>query len=142
MKHNSCIKCGKCCRFRSNDQEYSVIILPEDLNRISKKLKTSKSMFVQKYCNKHTLDIENELIDLYMLKSVDKSCVFLTDENLCAIYSYRPLQCQKAPYDFFANIDIWKDLPCIDLDYLSLCDSINSDEQIINEILKGYNFTP
>ncbi len=84
------------------------------------------------------MNVELGTIELYMLKSVNDRCIFLTDQNLCSIYESRPKQCRNAPYNFFSKVDIWKSLPCIDIDYLRQCDSSAVDEEIVAELLVGY----
>lgn len=137
MQSKKCLKCGRCCQ-TPGDEEYSVIIFPSDLERIAKCLDLTKKEFVNKYCNKHLLQTENNSITLYMLKSVGKRCVFLTSQNLCYIYKDRPFQCKNAPYNFFAKMGIWENMPCLDQQYLAQCDSSENDRKMIEELMMGY----
>ena len=134
----SCRKCGKCCR--STDLEKRIVIIyPSDLIHISNTLHISKKEFIHKYCEKDDIQCEGYVIKIYMLKNINNQCIFLSDNNLCEIFEHRPIQCRKAPYSYFAYEDIWEHMPCFDLEEMSKSNSAENDEELVLELLRGYN---
>lgn len=98
--HINCNKCGECCRGFS--EEKSVVLFPRDLEVIPTKMRMDVQEFQEKYCNVTRVKTKIEEINLYTLKYKLSKCIFLND-NLCEIYDYRPIQCQRAPFSFFWN---------------------------------------
>ncbi|MCI9063346.1 MAG: YkgJ family cysteine cluster protein [Clostridia bacterium] len=97
---NLCSNCvgnnSTCCSDMSVD---SPMLLPNEVEAISKKMKIGKDEF----CNKINLSkINNDysLKDLYQMKRDDKnnSCYFYKN-NQCTIYDIRPIDCRIFPYD-------------------------------------------
>jgi Fe-S-cluster containining protein len=87
-----CVKCGICC---GNTQERirHVLLLEEEANEIAKATNQPISEFAT--------EIEERAPYLYEMKKTkeDGKCVFLK-ENLCVIYSKRPLICRFYPFGF------------------------------------------
>lgn len=78
-----CLSCANCCKTTSP------IFRDVDILRLSKRLRTSTSEFIEKYLK---MDHEND----YVLKS--SPCVFLMDDNKCSVYEDRPLACKEYPH--------------------------------------------
>lgn len=83
-----CKNCGKCCYGFPG----YVWISEKDIENISKFLKISKFLFLQKYTRKI-----GEKISLKELKGPNFECIFLKDKK-CQIYSVRPYQCKSYPF--------------------------------------------
>lgn len=133
-----CKKCGKCCK--STDFEKRIVIIyPSDLLHISKKLNISKRKFIQEYCIKDSIQCDGYVINMYVLKSNENKCIFLTADNLCKIFDDRPLQCREAPYNYFAYENVWAHMPCLDENEIINSDSSENDKKLVQELLKGYN---
>ena len=129
-----CKQCGKCCRTVEGP-----IVLPSDVKRIAKKMEMSQGEFLHKFCKKEYIFLDEKRIELYFLKIIHKQCIFLTEDNLCSIYHYRPHQCIYAPYNFMANYDLWKHMPCVQKTDFDNCDSKELDKRIFSELLTvGY----
>tara|TARA_B000000565_G_scaffold153381_1_gene116071 strand:- start:2004 stop:2471 length:468 start_codon:yes stop_codon:yes gene_type:complete len=79
----SCIECANCCKTTSP------IFNNNDIQRIAKNLKIKFSDFIDKYL---TIDSDNDMV----LKS--SPCVFLSNENKCEIYDFRPKACKEYPH--------------------------------------------
>lgn len=134
----NCKKCGKCCK--STDFEKRIVIIyPSDLLQISKKLRISEKEFACKYCEKDFIQCDGYIINIYILKNNENKCIFLAEDNLCKIFNNRPIQCRNAPYNYFAYEDVWKHMPCFDMNEISNCNSTENDKKLVEELLKGYN---
>ena len=83
-----CVKCGICC---GNTQERTrhVLLLDEEANEIAKATNQPISEFAT--------EIEKRAPYSYEMKKEDDKCVFLK-ENLCVIYSKRPIICRFYPF--------------------------------------------
>jgi len=78
-----CLKCANCCKTTSP------IFRDVDIRRIAQHLRVSEADFIQKNLK---LDEEND----YVLKT--SPCLFLQEDNKCAIYDVRPLACREYPH--------------------------------------------
>lgn len=78
-----CLACANCCKTTSP------IFRDIDIERLSKRLKTSTSDFIDAYLH---MDNEND----YVLKS--SPCTFLQEDNKCSVYEDRPLACREYPH--------------------------------------------
>lgn len=132
-----CTKCGMCCK---KLKPKSILIFPEDVLKISKKLNISPDEFLEKYCCLEYQRIENTTIKLFFLDTKYSDCPFLL-KNECSIHNIKPIQCKNTPYNFFSYYKIWSYMPCISSDdYPEGC-SIKQDEEYIKQILNHkYNF--
>lgn len=137
-----CNKCGKCCKKNSNLDDKIIIISPTDCKKISSYLKIPSEEFLSKYCDVREMDYSvNGLCyssNLYVLKFINNSCIFLTQNNLCNIYNCRPYQCINAPYNFLAKETNWNYMPCIDLELLQKSNSDETDDAFVKDIIRGY----
>lgn len=137
MENRRCMKCGKCC-ISSENEERTVLIFPSDVVKLSIYLNISRVEFVRRFCNESILQVDGMGIKLYLLRFPKYRCIFLTNDNLCEVYSHRPKQCKNAPYNYFSSVDLWNDMPCVDIDYLKECVSKAEDLKNIQELLNGY----
>jgi Fe-S-cluster containining protein len=96
-----CTKCGLCCT-NFNDARI-VILFPSDLDRISKYLNLDEEHFIEAYCEKKTLNVEGNEVSLITLSNTNGNCVFLTEDNRCAIHEVKPYQCKNTPFNFLWN---------------------------------------
>lgn len=94
-----CSKCGKCCCGFSEDK--GVILFPDDITRIANELNISSEIFKTKYCYSRKLITKKKILKLLFLNNIGDRCIFLNKHNLCMIYEFKPIQCQKAPFYFF-----------------------------------------
>ena len=136
-ENKGCMKCGKCC-ISSAKEEKSVLIFPSDIVNLSNYLDISRTEFVKSFCKESMLQMDRMEIKLYMLRFPKHRCIFLTADNLCEVYSHRPKQCKNAPYNFFSSVEVWSDVPCVDIYYLKKCVSKEEDLKSIYELLNGY----
>ena len=103
---NLCSNCvGKnstCCCDTDVD---SPMILPNEVDVISKKMKIEKDVFSQKI-DLAKMNNDYSLKDLYQMKRDEKtnSCVFYKN-NQCTIYDIRPIDCRIFPYDIKLESD-------------------------------------
>ena len=95
----TCNKCGKCCKGFS--EERGVSIWPSDAARISNQLGLEKATFLTTYCDAKEIEINKGTVTIHLLKSIEGNCIFLSEENLCTIHDFKPVQCVKTPFDFF-----------------------------------------
>ena len=99
----TCTKCGKCCCGFSENK--GVILFPEDINRIATKLNVSLESFKAKYCYSEELITKKKALTLFFLRHLSGRCIFLNNSNLCNIHEFKPIQCQKGPFDFLWNAE-------------------------------------
>lgn len=83
FKKIDCLQCANCCKTTSP------IFRDIDIKRLSKRLKTTESSFIQQNLRK---DEESD----YVLKS--SPCTFLGADNYCSVYEDRPLACREYPH--------------------------------------------
>jgi Fe-S-cluster containining protein len=83
FKKRDCLACANCCKTTSP------IFRDTDVKRIAKHLRVKESQFIASYLK---MDDENDLV----LKTAP--CTFLSDDNTCSIYEYRPLACREYPH--------------------------------------------
>lgn len=134
-----CNKCGKCCKDRGFSRGI-VVIYPQEVIKISNYLNISEKDFVLNYCKKDYVKIGKVKYDILLLKSQNKQCIFLNN-NLCDIYDSRPIQCKRAPFEYFAQKRIWKNLPCLEnIDYKDI-DTKEEDLKLMKDLMKGYTYS-
>lgn len=78
-----CLACANCCKTTP------ALVSNEDINRIAKFLRISTKEFIQQYSRK---DSDGDTV----LKTTP--CVFLQNDNTCAIYDVRPFACKDYPH--------------------------------------------
>lgn len=135
--HNNCNMCGECCKTNSKEQ-FGVLLFPQEIDKFQNELQISKEEFFALYCFLKTINIHELTLEMLFLKMVNGHCIFLDDDNKCKVYAFRPLQCQKAPYTFLAKPNVWKHMPCVDMELLNNCNSKSSDLMLIQDLLAGY----
>ncbi|MCL2333549.1 MAG: YkgJ family cysteine cluster protein [Candidatus Methanoplasma sp.] len=79
-----CEMCGKCCR------QPNILVLPEEVDRISSAAKIPLHEFVSKYLVRTS--------DGRMLFAKTDPCAFLSVDNKCKIWKDRPEVCRDFPY--------------------------------------------
>ncbi len=85
-----CQRCSACCR---HEPGY-VFLTKKDLEILAKSLDIDEKRFLEKYCR--TIDLGGiKRISLIEKKNYD--CVFW-DEEGCAVYNARPVQCRTYPF--------------------------------------------
>lgn len=78
-----CLQCANCCRSLGPG------ITDNDVQRISKALKSKPSVVYESYFN---VDEDNDIVFKEM------PCPFLLDDNYCMIYDSRPKACKEYPH--------------------------------------------
>lgn len=129
-----CDKCGQCCK-----GSMGPFVFPSDVCSISNELGIDKKSFLDRYCRIDVIDINHEKIKIYSIKNINGACTFLSEDNLCKIYSYRPYQCVNAPYEFLSNYGLWSHMKCLNKEMLNQSDSSFKDYLVFKEIIEiGY----
>ena len=133
--NKTCTKCGSCCKCLTGP-----FVFPSDVVKISKNIGVTTRDFLSLYCVSHYITCYDKKVLVFCLKVIDERCVFLTTNNLCRIYSYRPFQCIYAPYDFLSNFsDFWEHMSCLDKQKLITCNSEKNDIEKFSELINpGY----
>lgn len=82
----TCQGCGRCC---SQQGENFVYLTRQDIARAAALLGVEDEEFIATYCEKDD--------GVWVIRFTDGPCVFL-EENRCAIYEARPVQCETWPF--------------------------------------------
>ena len=106
-----CFRCGECCREFSSEK--GVILVPDDLSALSSRLSLSEAEFSDTYLNWNTITTGRGDLTIPFLKSKTGDCPFL-ENSLCRVFEVRPLQCTRAPLDFFWQGHFPYEYPCQD----------------------------
>jgi Fe-S-cluster containining protein len=86
-----CSKCGLCCGDTKQKTRH-ILLLESEANDISNQTHRPKKGFVTEARNKAPY--------LYEMKKTSRGkCLFLEDNNNCAIYEHRPLLCTFYPFE-------------------------------------------
>lgn len=129
-----CKKCGNCCK-----GSMGPFVFPSDVIKISNTLGVNYNYFLKTYCVKNTLYIDHEKVEIYSICCNNNGCIFLTNNNLCGIYSTRPYQCINAPYGFLSQHNLWSHMKCLNQELLQKSNSAESDYIIFKELIDiGY----
>ena len=83
FERTDCLTCANCCKTTGP------LFTKADIERIAKYLRLKPQQFVAKYLK---IDEDND----YILQQVP--CVFLDEDNYCAIYDVRPKACREFPH--------------------------------------------
>ena len=78
-----CLSCGNCCKTTSP------IFYQKDIDRLAKHFRIRPAEVIEKYLH---IDEDND----YVLNS--SPCVFLAEDNYCAVYESRPTACREYPH--------------------------------------------
>ncbi|NQV53733.1 MAG: YkgJ family cysteine cluster protein [Flavobacteriales bacterium] len=88
-----CLKCANCCKTTGP------LLLPKDIQRLSKRLKMPEKQFVDTFLR---VDEDGD----HVFQSMP--CPFLEDDNKCAVYEDRPKACRAYPHtDQKGQLDIF-----------------------------------
>lgn len=112
-----CLECANCCKTTP------ALVSNEDINRISKHLKISTKEFIQQYSRK---DSDGDTV----LKTTP--CVFLQNDNTCAIYEVRPFACKDYPH---TNRKKMKSILNLTIKNAEICPAVQRILDTINESL-------
>jgi Fe-S-cluster containining protein len=82
-----CVRCGNCCRWPGY-----VRLTAEDIDRISAYLQVPPEEFANRYT-----ELTSQRDSLTLIEKPDRSCIFLTESNLCQIHPVKPQQCRDFP---------------------------------------------
>ncbi len=130
-----CEKCGECCRGFSENR--GIILFPDDIYRISKMLNISSEIFKKKYCYSYELVTESKNIYIYILRYINKQCIFLNESNLCEIHDFKPIQCFKGPIYIYWYGEPW--LNCIKIKDIKLPQSWSTEDDDLKLISTYFN---
>lgn len=131
-----CKQCGSCCKQKNG----VIVIYPEDAKRIADYLSCTVRNFLDGYCKKVQLHIdESTLLVIYVLDTTD-GCAFLTTENLCSVQTVKPLQCELGPVSYFQSVSTWKNCKELcNLEKNPFPGQEISDEFFVLKLLAGYD---
>lgn len=129
---HKCKRCGFCCK---NLKRHSVMIFPEDIQNLSKKLVMNEKEFIETYCEYDNILLEDNIIHMCYLKTNHVDCPFLK-ENLCTVHSQKPIQCKRTPYHFFAFYEIWGYMPCVNKECYPEGNSYRDDMALMEKLMK------
>ncbi|MDP8217126.1 MAG: YkgJ family cysteine cluster protein [Candidatus Theseobacter exili] len=85
-----CINCGECCKW-----EGYVHIAEEEIDQLSDYLGISIDEFTSNYTV-----LTNNRQGLSLKEKKNGSCIFLSKDRLCTVYTARPKQCRQFPYSW------------------------------------------
>lgn len=119
-----CGKCGRCCCGFSENK--GVVLFPEDIDRISKKLNLTSKIFKTKYCYSQEIVTKRKTLTIYILRYIDGRCVFLNKSNLCEIHEFKPIQCHKGPIHIYWDDERWYN--CESMRNIKLPEDWSTDE--------------
>lgn len=115
-----CLICANCCKTTP------AIVTKEDINRISKEVNMSAKNFFKTYVLE---DINGEL----SFKTVP--CVFLKDNNECAIYDVRPKACREFPH--IDDIAFYK-RPLLNAKNVYVCPAVQNALDILQKLIETH----
>lgn len=83
-----CHGCGNCCKRETGWVEMT----RAEMSAAAEFLKMDEPQFLAAFVA--TRDDHK----YYLKNRADKACIFLSEDNLCNIYNYRPMHCQTFPF--------------------------------------------
>ena len=92
FEKTDCLACANCCKTTSP------IFYNKDIERLAKHLRLKPGDFMDKYLR---VDEDKD----YVLKQAP--CPFLSSDNYCSVYEFRPIACREYPHNSFS---VLKDL--------------------------------
>jgi len=112
-----CLKCQGCCRFKEPNSVWSPCLLQEEIEDfISKKIPPASISNDQRLVVIPSKSLAGQFV-----------CPFLNeDNNTCAIYSFRPFECQL--YPFLLNLRGKKVVLTVDLNCPYIKENIHTPE--------------
>lgn len=100
MKAFHCTQCGECCRNFSDER--MVLLFPGELAMLAEGVGCAENVLTET----RTVPVEAFAamgIAARRLRHVDGRCTFLTDDGLCGIHAFKPLQCRNGPDRFMTR---------------------------------------
>ena len=95
------------------DESNGVVLLHQDVKRMSSKMKVSPEAFLRDYClpeTKLSAALAVRVMKLRFKKGGD--CIFLSSDLKCEIYKDRPFQCRHTPERILSGGEN-QQLPCV-----------------------------
>jgi hypothetical protein len=86
-----CTKCGLCCG-NTKERQRHILLLPKEAQEIAAVTSKPISVFANIIDGKEPYTYE-------MKKTKENSACFFLADNLCSIYSFRPLICRFYPFE-------------------------------------------
>ena len=86
-----CAKCGLCCG-NTKERQRHILLLPKEAQEIAAVTSKPISVFANIIDGKEPYTYE-------MKKTKENSACFFLADNLCSIYSFRPLICRFYPFE-------------------------------------------
>lgn len=84
----TCTECGKCCL---NHDDYSFVYLSRaEAEALARYFALSSEAFEERYCARDEGDL--------VLADDGRRCILLGDDDRCAAYEARPVQCRTWPF--------------------------------------------
>lgn len=100
-----CTKCGKCCIDRDD-----ILLNPQDIYRMAKKLQMTPVQFINTYCNAYIGNNSNVPIIQLAPKEVKEGekapCPMLSETGECRVHSAKPTVCAMFPIGRAAQMDL------------------------------------
>lgn len=96
-----CRQCGACCQ--GEEKTSRVIVSPPEIDRIIEATGLEKSEIVLPYPEFIKSDEGGWFTFEWCLKNEDGKCIFLAEDERCAIYSARPWICRTYPFALNGN---------------------------------------
>lgn len=103
-----CTRCGDCCRNLSNGRV--VILFPGELEVIAEGLAVER--FKMEELTEPVPQLTEIGVMVRKLRHHEGVCVFLDQDNLCNIHSFKPYQCRMGPDQFL--FDRVSDYACME----------------------------
>ena len=91
MGEFKCKRCGGCCRIKDG----IVRVSDKEVARIAAFLRIAEPDFIS-----HETEIAPDRKSLILKSRDDGSCVYLTEDNLCAINPVKPDKCRTFPHEW------------------------------------------
>jgi Fe-S-cluster containining protein len=132
MRTFECTMCGLCCSNLGEDQ--MVLVLQGDIHSIAEAEGLQADEVIARYCESNQMLSRRAGRPITQLRSSAGRCVFLREDNRCAIHSYKPLQCRIGPDRLLPNA-MGEDYDCMKGVVVSEEDDLT--EYFFSKILEG-----
>ena len=86
-----CQGCGACCRIKNG----IVRVSDDEIRRIAAFLGMSEQAFID-----NETEVAPDRRGLILKSRTDDSCVYLTEDNRCAIHPVKPDKCRTFPFEW------------------------------------------
>ena len=98
-----CKMCGACCRIKDG----IVRVSDEEIGRIARFMNLDEQALIDSYT-----EISPDRRGLVLKSRSDGACIFLNEENLCAINEVKPEKCGTFPFEW-VNDDSFEVCPAL-----------------------------